>query len=436
MPTTDQKLKSIVREKYGEIARTKMGATSCCSIPSCCSPDPAAVVYEDYSSLPGYVPEADLNLGCGIPVDIAGMKSGDTVLDLGSGAGNDVFVARRIVGGTGRVIGVDMTAEMVGRARENNAKLGFTNVEFRLGEIESLPVESGTVDVVISNCVLNLVPDKRKAFAEIARVLKPGGRFSVSDIVLDGELPAPLLDAAALYAGCVSGAMQKDLYLGLAVTAGFHPVAVRREKPYLLPDDILLQYLSPGELDLFKASGASIRSITVTGEKPLSQASAGAAFRGAMRCDEPAIRSLLDKASLPTESVGTGRTEFFVALRGGSPAAVAGLEIYGADALLRSVVVAADARGTGLGVALVEFMETIAADRGVRRLVLLTNTARDFFLHRGYRIIDRAVVNNPAMERSSEFSGLCPSHSICMAREIAARPSLQPVPARAGSRCC
>lgn len=436
MPNTDQKLKSIVREKYGEIARTHGGATSCCSGPSCCSPQTTAVVYEDYSALPGYVPEADLNLGCGIPVDIAGMKEGDTVLDLGSGAGNDVFVARRIVGPAGRVIGVDMTAEMIERATKNNAKLGFTNVDFRLGEIESLPVESGTVDVVISNCVLNLVPDKRKAFAEIARVLKPGGRFSVSDIVLDGELPAPLIEAAALYAGCVSGAMQKDLYLDLAVTAGFHPVAVRREKPYVLPDEILLQYLSPGERDLFRASGASIRSITVTGEKPVSRVGAGAAFRGALPRDEPSIRNLLEEAGLPTESVGTGRTEFFVALRGGSAAAVAGLEIYGADALLRSVAVAPDARTTGLGGSLVEFMQMIAADRGVRRLVLLTETARDFFLHRGYRMIDRSVVNNPAMERSSEFSGLCPSSSVCMAREIAARPSPQPVPARAESRCC
>jgi SAM-dependent methyltransferase len=421
MTRHEEELKSIVREKYGQIAREE--GSACCSGTSCCSPQSAAVIYEDYSSLPGYVPEADLNLGCGIPVDIAGIKPGDTVLDLGSGAGNDVFVARRLVGERGKVIGVDMTEEMVGRANRNNARLGFVNVEFRLGEIESLPVTSASVDVVVSNCVLNLVPDKRKAFTEIHRVLKPGGLFSVSDIVLEGELPPPLMEAAALYAGCVSGALQKDIYLDVAATAGFRQVAVRREKPYILPDDILLQYISPGALEQFKSSGASIRSITVTGVKGDSAKSFPAAFRHSSPGDEPAIRRLLEQANLPSESVGTGQTDFAVAVSGGRVVAVAGLEVFGADALLRSVAVAPEIRGNGLGGSLVAFMETLAAGRGVGRLVLLTETARDFFLQRGYRIIERSLLMNPAMERSSEFSGLCPSSALCMVRDLPAEPS-------------
>jgi SAM-dependent methyltransferase len=435
MTAREEELKSIVRQKYGAIASATPAASSCCCGPSCCAPPAVPGLSEDYSGLPGYVPEADLSLGCGIPVDIAGIRPGDTVLDLGSGAGNDVFVARRIVGEAGRVIGVDMTAEMVARARANNARLGFANVEFRLGEIEQLPVESGSVDVVISNCVLNLVPGKRKAFAEIARVLKPGGRFSVSDIVLQGALPPPLLEAAALYAGCVSGALQKDRYLDLPVEVGLSQVSVRREKPYLLPDETLLEYLSPGQLSAFKASGSSILSITVTGEKPSGPAFVRAAFRHAIPSDDAAIRSLLEEAGLPTESIGTGRTFFSVALREGAVIAVAGLEFYGPDALLRSVAVSGKARGEGLGSSLLRFTETTAAERGIQRMVLLTETARPFFLHRGYRAIDRAMVCNPAMERSSEFSGICPSSSVCMVRELTARPSQQGGPAHRPS-CC
>jgi SAM-dependent methyltransferase len=216
----------------------------------------------------GYVPEADLGLGCGIPTDIARINPGDTVLDLGSGAGNDVFVARQIVGERGRVIGVDMTEEMVTRAKQNLRKLRYDNIEFRLGEIENLPVAAHSVDVVISNCVLNLVPDKEKAFREIARVLKPGGHFSISDIVLQGELPRPVLDAAELYAACVSGAMQKSAYLDIITAAGFVNVTVEREREIELTDSVLQKYLTVDELARYRASRGRVLSITVTAVTP------------------------------------------------------------------------------------------------------------------------------------------------------------------------
>ncbi len=194
---------------------------------------------DEYNNLDGYVADADLGLGCGLPTEYAGIKKGDTVVDLGSGAGNDVFVARAIVGDEGKVIGLDMTEEMIEKANLNKAKLGFKNVEFHLGDIEQMPFENNIADVVVSNCVLNLVPDKRKAFSEIYRVLKPGAHFCVSDIVIKGELPAGLKKSAEMYAGCVAGALQQDDYLGIIKETGFRNVEVKKTKVIELPDDVL-----------------------------------------------------------------------------------------------------------------------------------------------------------------------------------------------------
>ncbi len=267
---TNEDLKSIVKEKYTEIVvNAKSGESLAgCGCGAGCGTGDINVMAEDYTKLDGYVPEADLALGCGIPTDNAGMKPGDTVLDLGSGAGNDAFIARRIVGEQGRVIGVVMTEAMLERANANLQKTGFRNVEFRFGDIENLPVASRTVDVVVSNCVLNLVPNKQQAFAEIFRVLKPGAHFSISDIVLDGVLPDPILKAAEMYAGCVSGAMQKNDYLRTIEQAGFKQVELRTAKPIVLPDELLLQYLSAEDLKSFKESRVGIESITVHVERP------------------------------------------------------------------------------------------------------------------------------------------------------------------------
>jgi arsenite methyltransferase len=286
------RLKKLVREKYGRIAKEapapgqapakRVAASSCCQSakPSpCCAPaaDPSASTYysEDvagiqqaYEKLEGHMDEADLGLGCGLPTEHAGLAPGQTVVDLGSGAGNDVFIARSVVGETGRVIGVDMTPEMIAKARANAARRGFKNVEFRLGDIEALPVDDASADVVVSNCVLNLVPDKKLAFAEIFRVLKPGGRFCVSDIVLKGELPAKLREVAELYVGCVAGALDKDDYLGVIRKTGFNAIEVKSSKKLDLPDEYLLPHIGAAALKAYRASGAAVLSITVVGRRP------------------------------------------------------------------------------------------------------------------------------------------------------------------------
>ena len=263
-----QDLKEIVKEKYSEIVNQskEQNESSCCGS-GCCSTVDEAVFAEDYTSQQGYNKDADLGLGCGLPTAFARIKEGDTVLDLGSGAGNDVFIARSHAGETGKVIGLDMTEAMIDKAKENNKKLGFNNVEFILGDIEDMPIEDSTVDVVLSNCVLNLVPDKQKSFSEINRVMKAGGHFSISDIVLSGELPDSIKKAGEMYAGCVSGAIAKEEYLGMIENAGFGNIKLEKDKKIVLPDSILLEYLSKEEADEFNNSENGIYSITVYAEK-------------------------------------------------------------------------------------------------------------------------------------------------------------------------
>jgi arsenite methyltransferase len=263
-------IKQIIKEKYGEIAKQtkEQNAPSCCGATSCGSIVDYSVFSENYDDLEGYNPDADLGLGCGLPTEYAGIQPGNSVLDLGSGAGNDCFVARALVGESGYVAGIDFTEAMIEKARENARKLGFTNVDFIQGDIENIPVRFGVVDVVISNCVLNLVPDKPKAFSEIFRVLKQGGHFCISDVVLQGELPKGLKDDATMYAGCVSGALPKEEYLSIIKEAGFVNLDVKKEKKIDLPDDLLSQYMSAEDLEKFKNGETGIFSITITGKKP------------------------------------------------------------------------------------------------------------------------------------------------------------------------
>ena len=262
-------LKEIVRQKYSEIALQDRATnqSSCCGAGGC-STEVYNIMTDDYGNVKGYNPDADLGLGCGLPTQFAKIKKGDVVLDLGRGAGNDCFIARHETGETGKVIGVDFTEAMIEKARANADKLGFHNVEFRQGDIEKLPVGGNTIDVVVSNCVLNLVPDKEQAIKEIYRVLKPGGHFSISDVVLVGELPAEIKGQAELYAGCVSGAIQKSKYHALIFDTGFVNISIQKEKAIIVPDDILLNYVSQELLDTYKNSGKGIYSITVYAEKP------------------------------------------------------------------------------------------------------------------------------------------------------------------------
>jgi arsenite methyltransferase len=263
-------LKKIVKEKYGEIAgQSKPQAeTSCCGTSTCCAGVDYTVFSENYEKLDGYIPDADLNLGCGIPTAFAGIKKGDNVLDLGSGAGNDCFVARAITGETGKVTGLDMTEQMIARARENCLKLKYDNVFFVMGDIEEMPFENDKFDVVISNCVLNLVPDKSKAFSEIFRVLKSGGHFCVSDVVIRGNLPDNLKKDAEMYAGCVAGAIEMTTYLELIRENGFTGITVNKQKEITLPGSVLSKYLTDNEMKMFSSQENGIFSITVSAEKP------------------------------------------------------------------------------------------------------------------------------------------------------------------------
>jgi arsenite methyltransferase len=235
----EKEITAVVREGYAKIART---AGSCClPMATCCGPDRSI---EQISRGIGYgvedlqsVPEgANLGLGCGNPIALASLKEGETVIDLGSGAGFDCFLAANAVGKKGRVIGVDMTPEMLDKARANARKGDYPQVEFRLGEIENLPVADNTADIVISNCVINLSPQKERVFAEAYRVLKPGGRLMVSDIVLLGELPAAVKDSIAAYIGCVGGAVRKEGYLGAIAQAGFQEARIIDESMFPMQD--------------------------------------------------------------------------------------------------------------------------------------------------------------------------------------------------------
>jgi arsenite methyltransferase len=266
---TAEQMKEMVKEKYSEIALQdkETNESSCCGS-GCCSTEVCNIMSEDYSRLEGYSPDADLGLGCGLPTQFAQIKKGDTVIDLGSGAGNDCFIARAETGETGKVIGIDFTPSMISKARGNAEKLGFNNVEFRQGDIEDMPVTSNKADVIVSNCVLNLTPDKNAVIKDIFRVLKPGGHFSISDIVLAGRLPENIKNAAEMYAGCVAGAIQKQVYLELIADNGFKNIKIQKEKPIIIPDDILGNYLSEEEIKAFKQSGTGIFSVTVYAEKP------------------------------------------------------------------------------------------------------------------------------------------------------------------------
>lgn len=272
----ETQIKELVKEKYAAIAEQSkdQNQLSCCGATSaCCGDEPDSnrvynIMSDDYTKMEGYNPDADLGLGCGLPTEFAKIKEGDTVIDLGSGAGNDAFIARKIVGESGKVLGIDFTQAMISKARTNAEKLNFNNVEFRLGDIDDMPVTSNYADVIVSNCVLNLVPNKHKVISEIFRVLKPGAHFSISDIVLEGNLPLKWKEVAELYAGCVSGAIQKQEYLEIIGEAGFQNIILQKEKEIKIPDDILKNYLTGEEIALYKKGNTKITSVTVYAEKP------------------------------------------------------------------------------------------------------------------------------------------------------------------------
>lgn len=264
-----ENLKLAVKEKYGKIASQSklLAQNSCCADTACCNDSDYSVFNDSYAGMVGYLPDADLSLGCGLPTEFAEIRKGDSVLDLGSGAGNDCFVASKLTGNSGKVTGMDFSKEMLSKAQRNLEKSGFNNIDFVHGDIEDMPFPDNSYNVIISNCVLNLVPDKQKAFSEIYRVLKPEGHFCISDVILTGELPAGLQQEVEMYAGCVSGAIQKESYLEIIQQQGFFDIKIQKEKPIVLPNELLLKYISLQELEEFIKSGAGIYSITVTANK-------------------------------------------------------------------------------------------------------------------------------------------------------------------------
>ena len=265
----DEQIKEMVKQKYSEIALQdkETNQSSCCGAGGC-STEVYNIMSDDYTEMSGYEKDADLGLGCGLPTQFAKIKKGDTVIDLGSGAGNDCFIARAETGAEGKVIGIDFTPAMIDKARANAEKAAFQNVEFRQGDIEKMPVTANTADVVVSNCVLNLVPNKNEVFKDIFRVLKPGGHFSISDVILVGNLPEALKNDAEMYAGCISGAIQKQDYLNLITQNGFTNMVIQKEKVINIPNDILINYLSGEELENYKSGSTGIFSISVYAEKP------------------------------------------------------------------------------------------------------------------------------------------------------------------------
>ncbi|MFK7920904.1 MAG: arsenite methyltransferase [Bacteroidia bacterium] len=261
---TSQEIKTIVKEKYSELAVARTG--SCCESGG---DDPLSIMSDQYNHLEGYNADADLGLGCGLPTEFAQIKKGDIVLDLGSGAGNDCFIARHETGPEGKVMGVDFSPEMIQRARENATKMGYHNMEFREGDLEKLPIDDNSIDVIVSNCVLNLVPNKAQVFKEIYRTLKPGGHFSISDIVLEGDLPEGIESVAEMYAGCVAGATQRGDYMEQIKVSGFADITLQKEKPIILPEELLKDYLSEEVVQNYQNSDLGIFSITVFGRKPI-----------------------------------------------------------------------------------------------------------------------------------------------------------------------
>jgi len=447
---TEQSLKEIVREKYTEVANQSkdQNAASCCGCGPTCGTDEdfIGIMAEDYSKLGGYIADADLGLGCGLPTKFAQIKPGDTVIDLGSGAGNDAFVARAETGPEGKVIGIDFTEAMLTKARANAEKLGFNNVEFRQGDIEQMPVNDSVADVIVSNCVLNLVPNKANVFKEIYRVLKPKGHFSISDIVLVGQLPAGLQQAAEMYAGCVSGAIQKESYLGLIEQAGFTNITLQKDREIFLPDSILSTFLSPEEIATFRTSGTGIYSITVYAEKPLMTAISTAPngskssdaveieIRLAQPADYESVVSLLKSVGLPTEDLNVKLPDFLLAFVDEKLVGSAGVEVNGTVGLLRSVAVQEDFRNYKIAGRLVNDLSNQVRLKGVKELYLITTTADGYFEKQGYERVERAAVPTE-IAQSEQFSSLCPSSAVIMKKSIE-KPKIKLSDLEQVSACC
>jgi N-acetylglutamate synthase-like GNAT family acetyltransferase/SAM-dependent methyltransferase len=414
---SDEEIKAAVRERY---AQAVQGQTGCCGPSASVTFQMAGYGADELRGLPQ---EAVVGaFGCGNPLAFAGVEPGQVVLDIGSGAGIDCLLAAERVGPTGRVIGVDMTPEMLRRAEANAAAAGHGNVEFRQGEAERLPVADASVDWVISNCVINLSPDKPAVFREIHRVLRPGGRLLISDVVAE-ELPEAVRADLKAWSSCLAGAISEREYVAGLESTGFVDVRVVSRLPYEAGQIAALAGAPEGACGCGAVPGSAgaeglagkVRSANVSARKP--GGAGGPTVRAAGAVDLPAIRGLLDQARLPTAGVAEHLADFLVAEEAGTVAGAVGMEQAGEAALFRSLVVRPDARRRGIGERLFRSLEAVARARGVKRAYLLTETIEARCRAWGFTRVPRETV--PAALRSSpEFTGCCPASAALMAKEL------------------
>jgi SAM-dependent methyltransferase len=403
-------VKTLVQDYYAKAVTGQRGG--------CCTKGDAATLtipqmagYRDdvLSSIP--TAAAEKSFGCGDPLAFSDVKPGETVLDIGSGAGIDCFIAAQKVGPTGKVIGLDMTPAMLEAARRNASQGGYTNVEFRQGEAENMPVADASVDWVISNCVINLSPDKAKVFAEIQRVLKPGGRISISDIVADA-LPDFIRNDTASYCGCVGGAIPTADYLRLLTQAGLVDVKVETRLDYdagmvrgfVLGDESLKERYGPViDANPQILEQVKIASTKVAGRKPLPNEQPTVTLRPAAQKDYPVIVNLLQASNLPEVGLSNALANALVAEHNGHLIGALAMERFGHDGLLRSFVVAAGWRGRKIGKLLWNALVERAQQSGVKTFYLLTTTIAEMAAAAGFQEIARDDVP-PAVRASAEFS--------------------------------
>ncbi len=429
----DDDIKQRVKVKYGQAALQVTGGGSSC----CGGATPSQAVNPITADLYGadeqaWLPERALgaSLGCGNPVARADLKPGEVVLDLGSGGGIDVLLSARRVGPTGKAYGLDMTGEMLVLARENQAKAGVGNAEFLEGEIERMPLPDASVDVIISNCVINLSADKPRVFAEAFRVLRPGGRLAVHDIVVAGPVSELIRRSAEAWTGCLAGALDEAEYRALLVQAGFEMVELEPTRIYRAVD--LRAFLeshpslrealagqSGSSLDgLLAEADGKYRSAFIRAVKPgRPEAGPEPEIVRAEPRDQASVLALLAEASLPREGVAEHFQHFLVARAGGRVVGAVGIEPYGRSALLRSLVVAPRHRAQGLGRALTQRLLQEARLQGIKQVFLLTETAAQFFSSFGFKRIPRGEAD-PAVRASQEFQSCCPQSAVCMRLDI------------------
>ena len=408
-----QDIRESVREKYARAITNKL---SCCGISTYNNPV-TGNLYEinEIADLPEDIVKA--SFGCGNPTALAELYAGEDVLDLGSGAGLDVILSAKRIGPYGKAYGLDMTDEMLTVAKNNQARSGISNVEFLKGHIEAIPLSDNTIDVIISNCVINLSVDKDRVLKEAYRVLKPGGRFAISDIVLTRELPQSVQENVTAWAGCIAGAMLEMDYQEKLISAGFTNIEIVRTRTYDLTGSQSSFFAGLSEDERLDLNGALV-SAFIRAKKPANLLIEGSEYsiRNAVEVDLPAIEKLLTESGLPTFGVFENLSTFFVADYGGV-IGVIGIEVIGNKGMLRSMAVSAKSRKCGVATALVEHSLEAACQIGVKEIYLLTNTAEKFALRWGFYKIERSKIPYD-LTLSSSFHNCCSSSSICMKKNL------------------